>query len=93
MPAMPDRTHKYRKITCQMCGIEFCAPGGNTRYCPTCKPKAKKSNAAKRNDMRRERAFIERERRAKRNENLAEAARKCKKLGVSYGEAIARGLI
>jgi hypothetical protein len=53
----------------------------------------KKSNAAKRNDMRRERAFIERERRTKRNENLAEAARKCKKLGVSYGEAIARGLI
>ena len=34
----PEKTAKKGIIkTCRLCGNEFTAPGGNTRYCPECR--------------------------------------------------------
>lgn len=90
MPAMPDRTHKWRDATCRRCGGEFRALGGNTKWCPKCKPIILEERAKRQKEVQSEKP---KEKPTKRNLSVVEAARRCRELGVSYGEAVAKGMI
>ena len=85
-------TEIYWDKKCEMCGKDFRARGNRAKYCPACRPLAAKERDKMRTLNRQEYAFVEKTE-VKRNMKVVEAARKCKELGISYGEAVARGLV
>lgn len=86
------KTEIYYDKVCEICGKTFRARSNRAKYCTTCLPEAHRECKRRQRIRKRERAFVDKTK-IKRNMNVVEAAKKCKELGVSYGVAVAMGLI
>ena len=75
-----------RRKICERCDMPFLTAKGNAKYCPACRKAAyvEKSGECRRSDKRRKPTSTT---------DWEGISRICKEHGVSYGQAVAMGLL
>ena len=77
----------HKKKSCEICGEEFKAKGREKACGDECREYGKRQSRAKFN------AKAKAKKKAHKPTNWAEITKKCKEAGLTYGQAVARGII
>ncbi len=80
----------YSEKTCAICGETFLPNAGTQKYCSSCRWDIYDASKTR----YRAKEIAERKKRVrKQQKEMSEIIRKCEAAGLSYGEAVAKGVI